>query len=50
MFHWLKKRLFTWVEDCQRREITRRHQKAMRLKEEIERTTGKPIRLTREQR
>ena len=50
MFQRLKRRLVVWVEDRQRREIARLQQDTMRLKEEIERTTGKPVQLTAEDR
>ena len=50
MFQWLKKRLFAWVENHQRSEIVRLQREAMLLKEEVERTTGKPVQLTPEQR
>ena len=43
MFRWLKRRLVAWVEERQRREIARLHEKAKRIKEEIERTTGEPV-------
>ena len=50
MFRWLKRRLVAWVEERQRREIVRLHQKAIRIKEEIERTTGEPVQLSHEQK
>ena len=50
MFQWLKSRLVAWVEDRQRREIARLQQETMRLKEEIERTTGRPLQLAAEDR
>ncbi len=50
MFRWFKRRLVTWLDERQRREIARLQQEAMRLKQEVERTTGKPIQLTPEQR
>ena len=46
MFRWLKRRLVAWVEERQRREIARLHEKAIRIKEEIERTTGEPVQLS----
>ena len=49
MFGWFKKRLAAWAEDYQQREIARLRKKSMRLKEEIERTTGEPLRLTPEE-
>ena len=49
MFQWLKSQLVAWVEERQRREIARLQQDTMRLKEEIERTTGKPFRWTPEE-
>ena len=48
MFGWLKQRLATWVEIGQQRQIDRLHRKAMRLKEEIEQSTGEPLQLTPE--
>ncbi|MCB1652953.1 MAG: hypothetical protein KDI41_03075 [Pseudomonadales bacterium] len=50
MFHWLKQRLVDWMEERQRLEIARLQQETMRLKQELERTTGKPVRLTPEER
>ena len=50
MFPWLKRRLVAWVEDRQRLEIARLQQETMRLKEEIERTTGRPLQLAAEDR
>ena len=50
MFHWLKRRLFAWVENRQRREIARLKREAMLLKDEVERTTGKPLQWTPEER
>ena len=50
MFGFLKRRLVAKVEDWQRREIARLQQKSRRLKEELERKTGKPVQLTSEQR
>ncbi len=50
MFRWVKRRLVAWVEERQRREIVRLHQKTIRIKEEIERTTGEPVQLSHEQR
>ena len=49
MFHWLKQRLVAWVEERQRREIARLQRETLRLKAELERTTGKPVRLTPEE-
>ena len=46
MFRWIKRRLVAWVEERQRREIVRLHQKTIRIKEEIERTTGEPVQLS----
>ncbi len=46
MFRWLKRRLVAWVEERQRREIVRLHEKAIRIKDEIERTTGEPVQLS----
>ena len=48
MFHWLKKRLVAWLENCQQREIDRLRRETLRLKEEIERTTGEPIQWSQE--
>ena len=50
MFGFLKRRLVAWAEDWQRREIARLQQESMRLKEELERKTGKPLQLTAEER
>ena len=52
MFGFLKRRLVAKVEDWQRRrEIARLQQESRRrLKEELERKTGKPVQLTSEQR
>ena len=50
MFRWLKKWLVAWAEDHQRRKIARLLEESKRLKEEIERTTGEPFRLTPEER
>ena len=50
MFQWFTRRLIVWVEERQRREIARLQQKAMRLKEEVERKTGKPVQLSPEER
>ena len=50
MFGFLKRRLVAKVEDWERREIARLQQKSRRLKEELERKTGKPVQLTSEQR
>ena len=49
MFGFLKRWLVAKVEDWQRREIARLQQKSRRLKEELERKTGKPVQLTSEQ-
>lgn len=50
MIRWFKRRLVTWLDERQQREIARLHQEAMRWKQEVERKTGKPIQLTAEQR
>ncbi len=50
MFRWLKRRLIVWVEEQQRREIARLRLKTMQLKEEVERTTGKPVQLSPDQK
>ncbi|MDG2381609.1 MAG: hypothetical protein P8N76_08035 [Pirellulaceae bacterium] len=50
MFRWFKTQLVTWLDEKQRGEVARLQQKAMRLKTEVERKTGKPIQLTPEQR
>ena len=42
--------MVAWVEERQRREIARLQQETMRLKQELERTTGKPVQLTLEER
>jgi hypothetical protein len=49
MFRRFKKWLTTWAEEVQRREIARLRQDNMRLKEEGERETGKPVQLTPEE-
>ena len=46
MFGFLKRRLVAKVEDWQRREIDGLQKESMRLKEELERKTGKPVSLT----
>ncbi len=50
MIRWLKTRILSWLEECQRRESARLRTEALRLKDEIERTTGQPIQLTAEDR
>ena len=50
MFQWMKRMLFGWAEAQQRREIARLQHKAVMLKSELERTTGKPLELTSEDR
>jgi hypothetical protein len=50
MFRWLKQRLFEWVGREQQQEIERLHRKAVRLKAEVERQTGKPAQLSPEAR
>ena len=50
MFRWIKRRLVAWAEERQRREIVRLHEKAKRIKEEIERTTGEPVQLSLEEK
>ena len=50
MLGWLKRRTVAGLEKCQRREIDRLHQKALRLKREVEQKTGEPFQLTAEQR
>jgi hypothetical protein len=42
--------LFGWAEARQRREIARLQHKALMLKAELERTKGKPLELTPEDR
>ncbi len=49
MLHRLKKRLKDWVEDVQRREIERLLLENIRLKQELEQETGRPVQLTPEQ-
>ncbi len=49
MFRKLKRRLKEWVEDVQRREIERLLKGNIRLKQELEQETGRPIQLTPEQ-
>ena len=50
MIRWLTTRIRSWLEECLRRENARLQQKALQLKDEIERTTGRPIQLTAEDR
>jgi len=50
MFRRFKQWLTAWAEELQRREIARLRQDNMRLKEEVERETGKPVQLTPEER
>ena len=50
MIRWLKTRILSRLEECQRRESARLRQKALQLKDEIEQTTGRPIQLTAEER
>ena len=50
MFQWLKRRLTGWAEARQLQEIARLQQEAVMLKEEWERTTGEPLKLSPEQR
>jgi hypothetical protein len=49
MFRRLKKRLKEWAEDVQRREIARLLKENIRLKQELEQETGRPVQLTPEQ-
>ena len=50
MFAKLKQRFQRWAEEVVRRENARLRQETLRLKEEIERETGRPIELTAAQR
>jgi len=50
MFQRLKQRLLGWADAQQRREIARLQHEALMLKAELERTTGKPLELTPEDR
>jgi len=50
MFRWFKSWLVNRVDEWQRREIARLHQETIRLKQEVEQMTGKPIQLTPKQR
>ena len=50
MFQWMKRMLFGWAEAQQRREIARLQHKALMQKAKLERTTGKPLELTPEDR
>ncbi len=49
MFGKLKQRLKEWAEEVIRRENARLRQETLRLKQEIERETGRPIQLTPEE-
>mgnify|MGYP001557680703 CR=1 FL=1 len=50
MLQWLKRRVLAWADESQRREMARLQQESMRLQEEIERTIGKPVELSPEDR
>jgi hypothetical protein len=50
MLGWLKRRLIVWAEKVQGSEIARLLKENRRLREEIERETGRPIQLTPAQR
>ena len=48
MFRWLKNKLSGWLERGLSKELKRLQAETQRLKEEIERETGKPVELSQE--
>jgi hypothetical protein len=48
MFRWLKNKLSGWLERRLSKELKRLQAETQRLKEELERETGKPVELSHE--